>query len=156
MRIIDLTIAISIDPISKRTIKIKTECLAELDRGATLALVHYDARRDMLRERLTPVGAISTQRASLLRTRSAVDSGGRRVPRWTGRREHRQPTLLEPADMFSREVLRILTASATAGTPNSARNDGSSPVAQGISAPGIRERMISAFLARPGAPRLRS
>ena len=33
------------------------ECLAELDRGATLALVHYDARRDMLRERLTPVGA---------------------------------------------------------------------------------------------------
>lgn len=33
------------------------ECLAELDRGASIALVHYDARRDMLRERLTPVGA---------------------------------------------------------------------------------------------------
>lgn len=33
------------------------ECLAELDRGASLALIQYDARRDMLRERLTPVGA---------------------------------------------------------------------------------------------------
>jgi len=33
------------------------ETLAELDRGASVALVHYDARRDMLRERLSPVGA---------------------------------------------------------------------------------------------------
>ncbi|MCA2990387.1 GAF domain-containing protein [Gemmatimonas sp.] len=33
------------------------ESLAELDRGATLALILYDARRDMLRDRLTPVGA---------------------------------------------------------------------------------------------------
>jgi hypothetical protein len=33
------------------------ECLAELDRGASVALLQYDARRDMLRDRLTPVGA---------------------------------------------------------------------------------------------------
>ncbi|MBL0939900.1 MAG: GAF domain-containing protein [Gemmatimonadaceae bacterium] len=33
------------------------ECLLELDRGASLALIHYNARRDMLSERLTPVGA---------------------------------------------------------------------------------------------------
>jgi putative methionine-R-sulfoxide reductase with GAF domain len=33
------------------------ESLAELDRGAALALIQYDARRDMLRDRLTPVGA---------------------------------------------------------------------------------------------------
>lgn len=33
------------------------ETLAELDRGASLALIEYDARRDMLRDRLTPVGA---------------------------------------------------------------------------------------------------
>ncbi len=33
------------------------ECLAELDRGASIALVQYDARKDMLRERLAPVGA---------------------------------------------------------------------------------------------------
>jgi putative methionine-R-sulfoxide reductase with GAF domain len=33
------------------------ECLAELDRGASIALLQYDARRDMLRERLSPVGA---------------------------------------------------------------------------------------------------
>ena len=33
------------------------ECLAELDRGALLALVHYDARREMLRQRLAPNGA---------------------------------------------------------------------------------------------------
>jgi hypothetical protein len=33
------------------------ECLAEADRGAALALLVYDARRDMLRDRLAPVGA---------------------------------------------------------------------------------------------------
>jgi hypothetical protein len=33
------------------------ECLAELDRGASVALVHYDARRDMLRDRMSPIGA---------------------------------------------------------------------------------------------------
>lgn len=33
------------------------ECLAELDRGASIALLQYDARRDMLRDRLTPVSA---------------------------------------------------------------------------------------------------
>lgn len=33
------------------------ECLAELDRGASVALLQYDARRDMLGDRLTPVGA---------------------------------------------------------------------------------------------------
>jgi hypothetical protein len=33
------------------------ETLAELDRGASIALIQYDARRDMLRERLAPVGA---------------------------------------------------------------------------------------------------
>lgn len=33
------------------------ECLAELDRGASVALIQYDARRDMLRVRATPVGA---------------------------------------------------------------------------------------------------
>ncbi len=33
------------------------ECLAEMDRGASVALLQYDARRDMLRERLSPVGA---------------------------------------------------------------------------------------------------
>lgn len=33
------------------------ECLAELDRGASVALLQYDARRDMLRDRLAPVGA---------------------------------------------------------------------------------------------------
>ncbi len=32
------------------------ECLAELDRGAAIALVQYDARRDMLRDRLSPIG----------------------------------------------------------------------------------------------------
>lgn len=32
------------------------ECLAELDRGASVALLLYDARRDMLRERLSPSG----------------------------------------------------------------------------------------------------
>ena len=31
------------------------ETLAEVDRGALLALVRYDGRRDMLRERLTPI-----------------------------------------------------------------------------------------------------
>ncbi len=59
------------------------ECLAELDRGAQLALVHYDARRDMLRERLTPVGA--TVSRSMLETtydhlpeplRARVTAGG--------------------------------------------------------------------------------
>ena len=33
------------------------ECLAELDRGASVAFLQYDARRDMLRARLAPVGA---------------------------------------------------------------------------------------------------
>lgn len=33
------------------------ESLTEFDRGASVALILYDARRDMLRERLTPVGA---------------------------------------------------------------------------------------------------
>lgn len=33
------------------------ECLAELDRAAGIALLQYDARREMLRERLSPVGA---------------------------------------------------------------------------------------------------
>ncbi|MEQ1689921.1 MAG: GAF domain-containing protein [Gemmatimonas sp.] len=59
------------------------ECLAELDRGATVALVHYDARRDMLRERLTPVGA-QVAKSSLETTydhlpepiRGKVTSGG--------------------------------------------------------------------------------
>lgn len=32
------------------------ECVAELDRGAQLALIEYDARRDMLKERLSPTG----------------------------------------------------------------------------------------------------
>ena len=30
------------------------DCLAELDRGAGLALLKYDARKEMLRERLSP------------------------------------------------------------------------------------------------------
>ncbi len=59
------------------------ECLAELDRGATIALVHYDARRDMLRERLSPVGA-QVVRSSLETTydhlpepiRAKVTAGG--------------------------------------------------------------------------------
>ena len=33
------------------------EYLADIDRGASVALVHFDARRDMLRERLAPLGA---------------------------------------------------------------------------------------------------
>jgi hypothetical protein len=33
------------------------DCLAELDRGASVALLKYDARKEMLRERLTPAGA---------------------------------------------------------------------------------------------------
>jgi putative methionine-R-sulfoxide reductase with GAF domain len=33
------------------------ETLAELDRGASLAFIHYDARREMLKDRLEPVGA---------------------------------------------------------------------------------------------------
>ncbi|MBL0889304.1 MAG: GAF domain-containing protein [Gemmatimonadaceae bacterium] len=33
------------------------ECLIELDIGASLALIQYNARRDMLSERLAPVGA---------------------------------------------------------------------------------------------------
>ncbi len=59
------------------------ECLAELDRGATVALVHYDARRDMLRERRSPVGA-QVVRSSLETTydhlpepiRAKVTAGG--------------------------------------------------------------------------------
>ena len=31
------------------------DCLAELDRGASLALLKYDARKEMLRERLMPI-----------------------------------------------------------------------------------------------------
>lgn len=62
------------------------ECLAELDRGASVALVHYDARRDMLRERLTPVGA-SVSRSTLETTydhlpepiRTKVTAGGQFV-----------------------------------------------------------------------------
>ncbi len=59
------------------------ECLAELDRGASIALVQYDARKDMLRERLCPVGAQVTR--SMLETtydhlpepvRSRVTPGG--------------------------------------------------------------------------------
>lgn len=34
------------------------ESLADVDRGARLALIQYDARRDMLRHRLEPVGAV--------------------------------------------------------------------------------------------------
>lgn len=34
------------------------DCLAELDRGASVALLKYDARKDMLRERLMPTGAV--------------------------------------------------------------------------------------------------
>ncbi len=37
------------------------EYVAELDRGAAVALFPYDARRDMLRERLAPVGARVTK-----------------------------------------------------------------------------------------------
>lgn len=33
------------------------EYLADIDRGSSVALVHFDARRDMLRERLAPLGA---------------------------------------------------------------------------------------------------
>jgi len=33
------------------------ECLAELDRGASVAFLLYDARKDMLRQRLSPAGA---------------------------------------------------------------------------------------------------
>ncbi|MEO7520221.1 MAG: GAF domain-containing protein [Gemmatimonas sp.] len=33
------------------------ECLADLDRTATVSLLHYDARQEMLRDRLTPSGA---------------------------------------------------------------------------------------------------
>jgi hypothetical protein len=32
------------------------ECVAEIDRGASIALLRYDGRREMLRERLTPIG----------------------------------------------------------------------------------------------------
>lgn len=32
------------------------ECLADVDRGASVALLQYDARRDMLRKRLSPSG----------------------------------------------------------------------------------------------------
>lgn len=38
------------------------EAVLELDRGASLALFTYDARRDMLRERLSPVGAAVERR----------------------------------------------------------------------------------------------
>jgi len=31
------------------------ECLAEMDRGASMALLRYDGRQEMLRERLTPI-----------------------------------------------------------------------------------------------------
>ncbi len=40
------------------------ESLAEFDRGASIALIQYDARRDMLRARATPVGA-DVQRSTL-------------------------------------------------------------------------------------------
>ncbi len=39
-----------------------SECVAEMDRGASIALLRYDGRREMLRERLTPVlGRIERQ-----------------------------------------------------------------------------------------------
>jgi len=62
------------------------ECLAELDRGAAIALVHYDARRDMLRERAAPAGGV-VARTSLETTfdhvpesvRGAIAAGGQFV-----------------------------------------------------------------------------
>ena len=62
------------------------ECLSELDRGASIALVHYDARRDMLRGRISPVGA-QVMRTSLETTydhlpeplRARVSAGGQFV-----------------------------------------------------------------------------
>lgn len=62
------------------------ECLAELDRAAGIALLQYDARREMLRERLAPVGA-EVIRSSLETTfdhlpepmRSKVAAGGQFV-----------------------------------------------------------------------------
>jgi hypothetical protein len=59
------------------------ECLAELDRTAGIALLHYDARREMLRERVSPSGA-AILRSSLETTfdhlpesiRSKVSAGG--------------------------------------------------------------------------------
>lgn len=62
------------------------ECLAEFDRGASLALLQYDARREMLRERLSPNGA-EVARSQLETTydhipeplRSKVTAGGQFV-----------------------------------------------------------------------------
>ena len=59
------------------------EAVADLDRGAQLALIGYDARRDMLRDRLAPVGA-TVAKAALETTfdhlpetvRSKILSGG--------------------------------------------------------------------------------
>jgi len=59
------------------------ECLADLDRSAGIALLHYDARREMLRERLSPSGA-DVVRSSLETTfdhlpepvRAKVSAGG--------------------------------------------------------------------------------
>jgi putative methionine-R-sulfoxide reductase with GAF domain len=54
------------------------EALVELDRGASLALIHYDARRDMLRARLAPAaGAIV--RSSLETTFDHVPEAVRKV-----------------------------------------------------------------------------
>lgn len=50
------------------------DTLAELDRGAALALVRYDARRAMLRERLSPVGAV-VDRSALETTIDHVPGG---------------------------------------------------------------------------------
>ncbi|MCC6243076.1 MAG: GAF domain-containing protein [Gemmatimonadaceae bacterium] len=62
------------------------EYLADIDRGASVALVHFDARRDMLRERLAPLGA-TVVRSSLETTydhlpeaaRGKVAAGGQFV-----------------------------------------------------------------------------
>ncbi len=62
------------------------ECLAELDRSAGIALLQYDARREMLRERLAPLGA-EVMRSSLETTfdhlpeplRGKVAAGGQFV-----------------------------------------------------------------------------
>jgi len=49
--------ALSAAPDLEHALVAMGECLLELDRGASLALIQYNARRDMLAERLAPVGA---------------------------------------------------------------------------------------------------
>ena len=78
--------ALSIAPDLNAALVALGEVLAEIDRSASVALLRYDGRREMLRERLTPSGG-RVEQVSLETTfdhlpgpiRSAVSTGGQFV-----------------------------------------------------------------------------